>query len=150
MESWFVWALIGVACIGLEMMMPGFVIFFFGMGALFTALTCLIPEVSAQLWLQVLIFIVTSIFSLVILRRRFSKIFEGTVFNPGKSTAEEDGAGQTAEVLEIVSPTRDGRIRFRGTSWKARTREGEVAPGVTVRIVARDGLTYIVESTGGK
>ena len=47
--SWFIWALIGVGCIGLEMLIPGFVIFFFGLGALATALCTLIPFVGAAL-----------------------------------------------------------------------------------------------------
>ncbi len=145
-EPWLVWAVIGIGCIGLEMVMPGFVIFFFGLGALATAACCFMPLVSDALWLQILLFVVLSTLSLVFLRRRFTRIFGGTVFDPTKSGGVEDaGIGETAEVLEDVTDIRDGRIRFRGTSWKARTKVGSCDKGSVVRIVAREDLTYIVE-----
>ncbi len=144
-QPWFVWALIGLACIGLEMLMPGFVIFFFGLGGLATALFCLIPFVSGMLWLQVLVFVFFSTLSLVFLRKRFSKIFGGTIFDSHKGNPEEAGVGKTAEVIETVGALTEGRIRFQGTSWKAHSREGEIAAGRTVRILSREGMTYLVE-----
>jgi len=144
-QPWFVWSLIGLACIGLEMLMPGFVIFFFGIGGLATALFSLIPFVSGMLWLQVLLFVVFSTLSLVFLRKRFSRIFGGTIFDSHKGNPEEAGIGKTAEVIETVGVVTEGRIRFQGTSWKAHCREGEIAPGKTVRIVSREGMTYLVE-----
>jgi len=146
-EPWFVWALVGVGCIGLEMVLPGFVIFFFGLGGAATALFSLIPFVSSALWLQILLFVAFSILSLVFLRRKFSRVFAGTVFDSRKGDPEEEGIGETAEVLETVGALREGRVRFRGTSWKARTREGELAPGSMAKILAREGMTYIVEAT---
>jgi membrane protein implicated in regulation of membrane protease activity len=143
-EPWFVWALIGVLCIGLEIIMPGFVIFFFGMGGLATALLCLIPAVADIAWLQIALFVVLSVVSLVFLRRRFTKIFAGTVFDARKGNPEEDGIGSVAEVIETTGPVNEGRIRFRGTTWKSRTREGELSVGSSCRILGREGLLYIV------
>lgn len=144
-EPWFVWALIGISCIGFEMLLPGFVIFFFGMGGLATALCCLIPFVSDMLWLQVLIFISFSILSLVFLRRRFARIFGGTIFDSRKGNPEEVGIGKIAEVIETAGVVTEGRIRFQGTSWKANTLEGEIQKGALARIVSRDSMTYIIE-----
>lgn len=144
-EPWFVWAVIGIACIGLEMIMPGFVIFFFGMGALATALCTLVPFVADIVWLQVIVFVAFSTLSLVFLRRRFTRIFAGSVFDSGKGNPEEEGIGGIAEVTETVGSVKDGRIRFMGTTWKARCREGEIPSGANARILGRDGMTYIVE-----
>lgn len=145
-DPWMAWAIIGVACIGLEMLMPGFVIFFFGLGGLATAISCFIPFVAEMLWLQILLFVVLSALSLVFLRRKFTKVFGGTIFDPDKAgSVEDDGIGSTVEVLEDVTEMKDGRIRFRGTSWKARTRGGECEKGSIARLVAREDLTYIVE-----
>lgn len=144
-DSWFMWALIGIVFIGLEMIMPGFVIFFFGMGALATALVSLIPFVSDVLWLQVLLFIVFSILSLVFLRSHFTRIFAGTVFDSKRPDTAEDGIGETAEVLEAAGPVKEGRIRFRGTSWKAVTNGEELPSGTLVRTVSRSGMTYTIE-----
>jgi membrane protein implicated in regulation of membrane protease activity len=153
-EPWFVWALIGIACIGLEMLLPGFVIFFFGLGGLATALCSLIPFVSSMVWLQVLLFIIFSTFSLVVLRKRFSRIFGGTIFDSKKGNPEEEGIGKIAEVTERAGPVTAGRIRFQGTTWKAITRGDEIQAGQSARIVSRESMTYIIEpadnSTGQK
>jgi len=145
LDSWFLWALIGISCIGLEMLLPGFVIFFFGLGGIATALFCLVPVVSDLLWLQILLFIVLSILSLVFLRKRFTKIFGGTIFDSQRTNSEEAGIGKIAEVIESAGVVKEGRIRFQGTSWKALAREGEIAVGTRVRIVSRDSMTYIIE-----
>jgi inner membrane protein len=142
-EPWFFWALTGIVCIGLEMLLPGFVIFFFGMGGLLTALTCLIPGISDMLWLQIILFIAFSVFSLAFLRRKFTRIFAGTVFNPKRSNVEEDGVGEIADVVEPVSD-RAGRIKFRGTTWKALSNGKNFEAGAKVRIVSRDSMTYFV------
>lgn len=142
-EPWLVWAVIGVLCIGLEMLLPGFVIFFFGMGGIITALCCLIPFVADMIWLQVLFFVAFSTLSLVFLRSHFTKIFKGTIFDSRRNTPE-DGIDEIAEVIEDVGPVKEGRIRFHGTSWKAYTREGEIPAGSQVRILVREGMTYIV------
>ncbi len=145
LDPWFVWALIGIGCIGLEMLMPGFVIFFFGLGGLAAALFSLIPVVAGVLWLQILIFLIFSTLSLIFLRKKFSRIFEGTVFNSRKANREEAGIGKIAEVIESAGTVAEGRIRFQGTSWKALAREGEITAGTHARIVAREGITYIIE-----
>jgi len=147
-QPWFVWAIVGVVCVGLEMLLPGFVIIFFGIGALLTAVLSLIPAVSGQIWLQVLVFIAFSVVSLVFLRRRFAKIFAGTLFDSRHVDPEETGAGETAEVIEAVTPLSDGRIRFRGTTWPARTRSGTIPAGSRAIVIERDGMTYIVAPTG--
>ena len=147
-EPWLVWALIGIGCIGIEMLMPGFVIFFFGLGGLATALCCLVPFISDQVWLQILLFVVFSVFSLVYLRKRFTRIFGGTVFDPHKGNADDEGVGGLAEVIEDIGSLKEGRIRFRGTSWKAKTGSGIFVKGDIVRIVSREDLTYIVDRAG--
>ncbi len=145
-DSWIIWAVIGIACIGLEMLMPGFVIFFFGLGALATAALTLIPSVGSQVWLQILLFSGLSVLSLMFLRRRFTRIFEGTLFIPGTSASAEDGAGETCEVVETVGTVKEGRIRFRGTTWNARSVDAEIQAGSRARILERDGMMYKVES----
>jgi inner membrane protein len=143
---WFYWAISGVALIGLEMVVPGFVIFFFGVGALLTALSSLIPPIGQTIWIQISLFIVFSILSLVFLRRNYSIIFAGTVFDSRKPEREEAGNGKIAKVTETASVLNEGRIRFQGTTWKAIAKSGECKSGTLARIVSRDGITYVIES----
>jgi membrane-bound serine protease (ClpP class) len=50
--------------------------------------------------------------------------------------------GAPAEVVAACRPL--GQVRVAGELWRARC-EGGAAPGETVRIVGRDGLTLLVE-----
>ena len=54
MGWWSIWLLVGVLCIGLELIIPGLVIIFFGFGAVFTSVFSLIPFINLLLFLRVL------------------------------------------------------------------------------------------------
>ena len=53
------------------------------------------------------------------------------------------------QIVDVVEPINDenneGRIRYQGISWQARTLEGEVPAGSQVRIKYRDNTTWVVE-----
>lgn len=62
--------------------------------------------------------------------------------------ADEDyeAMDQIVEVVEPLNEYNDeGRIRFQGISWQARTLEGKVPSGAQVKIKYRDNTTWIVE-----
>jgi len=62
--------------------------------------------------------------------------------------ADEDyeAMDQIVEVVEPLSEDNDeGRIRFQGISWQARTMEGDVPIGTKVKIKYRDNTTWVVE-----
>ena len=70
------WAIAGVILIISEFFIPGFVIFFFGAGALLNALlTVVIQALRSNIPVQVLIWLGFSGLSLFTLRKYFSKIF---------------------------------------------------------------------------
>ena len=53
---------------------------------------------------------------------------------------------QVAEVIEPINDMdNEGRIKFQGISWQARSLEGEIPTGTQVRIKYRDNTTWIVE-----
>ncbi len=154
-DYWFFWAVAGVACIGLEMLIPGFVIFFFGVGALVTALCSLIPFVHDTVWLQMLLFVLFSSLSIVFLRKKFKETFYGSVFEKKDTATDEYGVGETCEVVEPVSQVVSGRIRFRGTTWtavlaKSVPDSGEIKAGESALVCGRDGLTYIISPLDSK
>ncbi len=139
----FLWGLLGVVLIAAEMIIPGFVIFFFGSGALVTALSSgLFSSVESSFAMQGFIWVVSSVLSLVILRRRFSKIFRGTVFNP----VGTENVGKTAIVTERITPDKPGRVRYQGTTWKAVSYTETLEPESTVEILQEDNLTMIVSA----
>lgn len=70
---------------------------------------------------------------------------------PGETSfksADEDFEAMD-QIVSVVEPlnefNNEGRIRFQGISWQARTMEGEVPVGAEVRIKYRDNTTWIVE-----
>lgn len=137
----FVWGILGVLLIASEMIIPGFTIFFFGAGALLTALVAaILPPVAHTFWLQIIIWAASSVISFLFLRRKFRKIFRGTILD----RLPEENVGETALVIESISPDNPGRVRYRGTSWNAVSLDESFVPGDTVTILETSGLTLTV------
>ena len=65
------WFILGLGLFLLELVMPGFIIFFFGLGAWITALVCLIGNPGTNL--QIIIFALSSAVLLIALRRIIQK-----------------------------------------------------------------------------
>jgi membrane protein implicated in regulation of membrane protease activity len=137
----YVWAVLGLLFILSEFFIPGFVIFFFGAGALLTTLlTALVPGLNSRLPLQILIWLASSGLSLAFLRRYFSRIFKGSLLE----SEEDKYSGEKARVIEAISPEEPGRISFKGTSWKAVCYDESFAEGETVEILKREGMVFVV------
>ncbi len=140
----FLWALLGLLLIASEMIIPGFVIFFFGTGAIITGiLSAIIPGLSGNFALQGLIWILSSILSFSFFRKKFARIFRGTILN----REIDSDVGRSAEVIEAISPDKPGRVRYQGTSWKAISYTETFEPGTKVDIVKEENLTFIVSRT---
>ncbi|MDE0024245.1 MAG: NfeD family protein [Spirochaetaceae bacterium] len=138
----YIWAALGLVLIGAEFLLPSFMIFFFGAGALVTAaLTAFIPGLRESLVPQVLVWLGASTATLFSLRHWLRGVFGGSVKRGGD---EEDVAGKQATVVEAISPQRPGRVRFQGTTWEARSYEGSFTPGTAVQIVKNDNLALVV------
>ncbi|RKX88290.1 MAG: NfeD family protein [Spirochaetes bacterium] len=140
----FLWSLLGLLLIAAEMFIPGFVIFFFGSGAIITGfLSILVPGLSSNFALQGLIWILSSVFSFGFFRKKFAKIFRGTLLNKEINS----DLGHTVKVIEAITPEKPGRVRFQGTSWKAISYTESFEPGVMVDIVKEENLTFVVSGT---
>lgn len=137
-----IWAIAGLALILAEFVVPEFVIFFFGLGALLNSLVlALVPSLADNILVQILSWLGFSTLTLFGFRRYFSRWFKGRRF-------EEDDhgelVGRKAEVLEEITPEKPGRIRFGGTSWVAFTYDESFAKGETVQIIRREGMRFLV------
>lgn len=138
-----IWAVLGVLLIASEFFVPGFVIFFFGLGALLTAfISAFDPVISQNLLFQILVWLVSSGASLFVLRRFFSKTFKGKEI--GEHDEDELYSGETARVLEDITPNKPGRIKFHGTTWKAISEVEEISKGSLVDIVKKEGISFYV------
>lgn len=126
-----------------ELIVPGFVIIFFGFGAILTGLLTLcfnMPE-----WLQCLLFTISSVASLLILRRYLPNIFGGKEEKVEELPAESlECEGQIARVVDKIEPGLVGSIMFQGSVWKA-TSEDNLPAGEDVVIVKRSNITFVVK-----
>lgn len=135
------WFFIGLCLFLLELIIPGFFIFFFGLGAWVTALVCLIGNPGTNL--QIVIFAVTSVLTLVLLRRIIQKKFfysKGTL----SAEVEDEFTGKEALVTSDIGTDKRGKVEFKGTSWKAESKS-EINEGQTVIILEKENFTLIVK-----
>jgi len=136
-----IWFIIGLIFLVLELILPGFVVFFFGLGAWVTSLVCLIANPGTNL--QMIIFALTSVITLVVFRRMLrKKIFTSNDIN--SISVDDEFTGKEGVAITAILKGTKGKVEFRGTLWSA-TSEKDVAAGDTVLIIKRDNINLIVE-----
>jgi membrane protein implicated in regulation of membrane protease activity len=148
MSEWLspalVWFIIGFILIVLEFIIPGLITLFFGIGAWIVCLCCLFFDVPINV--QLFIFIICSILSLIYLRKRFKSLFEKKADKVSLAIDElEEFIGQRAIVTKKITPNKNGRIEFRGSHWNAESDE-TIMKGKSVEIIAKKNITLIVKS----
>ena len=139
-----VWLLAGLALMLAELATPGFILFFFGLGALVT---------SAWAWTgmgglgsQLVVFLVSSLIFLVTLRKYAAGLFRGKKSHTG--LPDNDYIGQHAMVVEDIDSTHlKGKIELHGTRWNAAA-DAPIHKGIQVVVTGRKGLTLQVKSVG--
>lgn len=138
--AWWLWFLVGLGLLILEMVTPGglFALFF---GAAALVVGCLTGlGLGGPPWAQWSMFSVFALVALALLRKR---IRDRLAAKP--PAAVDSLVGQTAVMVTAVAPGAIGRAELRGTSWNVRN-VGTVAleHGQRARVESVDGLTLNV------
>jgi len=141
-----VWFLVGIACYVIELALPGFIIFFFGIGAWCVAVVLAITDVS--LTQQLIVFLTGSLVTLGLLRSKLRSVFLGSKLEQGDSV-NVDSRRATGTVTEIIVPPAMGQVKYGGTFWRAAADE-KIAVGAVVDIVEKKDLTVKVRPLKGK
>lgn len=136
----WLWLYAGALLMLLEIMAPGFVIFFFGLAAATVGLTLFAFDFSATA--QMALFTAFSIVYIVGLRRFMKALFMGETAESRAISSEY--VGRHGKVVEAIRPEVPGRILLGDAEWTAVARECLV-PGTEVRVVAQKNLTLTVE-----
>lgn len=135
------WFILGLVFLLLELAIPGFVIFFFGVGAWITSLVCLLANPGLDL--QIIIFSLTSILSLILLRKMLTKrFFKENSGSP--DTLEDEFLGKEAIALESIAAGKKGKVEFKGATWNA-TAKDDIESGQTVEITEKESIRLIVK-----
>jgi len=143
MSPVLLWFLVGIAFFVVELVLPGFIIFFFGFGAWCAALFVSMFDLSLS-W-QLLIFLIASLITLVLLRSWLRGVFLGFSRQEDDSVVAEPVSTATGVVVEDIVPPAYGRVKYGGTFWQAEA-DQKLLSGTTVRVVEQKNLLIKVHS----
>ena len=143
MENYsLIWFIIGIIFLFSELIMPGFIIFFFGIGGLVTSLSVYLFDIESVI-IQIIIFLASSMLSLALLRKFFSKLFKGKVGSD--KLLHDEFIGKKAMTIKEIKPNSlKGKVEFNGTQWDADS-EFFIDKDTVVEITERRDLTLIVK-----
>ena len=134
---WQFWLILaGIFFVG-EIITVGFLIFWLGVGALFTALVSLI---TSNIVIQTTIFVISST-ALIFLTRTLSKKLSS---KDTKITNAYSIIGQTGIVIKDISENEVGQIKVGSEIWTANSNVN-INKGTQVKVLSIDGVKAIVE-----
>lgn len=137
-----IWFLIGLAFLLLEFLLPGLIVLFFGFGAWITAICTLIFNLGLNA--QLVVFIGTSILSLIFLRKYFKRIFVGKDEKAVNEVLEEF-VGKIVIAESDFEKGRKGKVTFKGTIWEALS-ETDIKKGDQLKIIGKESIVLKVEA----
>ena len=140
----WLWMYAGAILMLMELMAPGFVIFFFGLSAATVGLCRFAFGNSFDLTWQLAAFSAFSILYLVFLRRLVQKVFTGKVETSGEDF-ENENVGRLGKVTTAINPPLTGRVMLGDAEWSAEA-DSPISTGADVRVVAQRNLTVKVSS----
>jgi membrane protein implicated in regulation of membrane protease activity len=142
MQAAVIWFIIGFLLFVLEFVVPGLILFFFAVGAWIVAILSLFIDLSINA--QLIIFVISSVLSILLLRKWVKKILYGNKLST--ELLEDEFLGKTARAETAISPGKNGKVEFKGTSWQAAS-EDFIEKGENVIITGNESILLIVKST---
>lgn len=141
--SMLVWLVLIFVFLIVEACTVGLISAWFAIGSFCAFMVSIFCE---KLWVQITVFLVVSIVSLVgyiIWMKKFKKEVE----SKGTRTQVGDLIGRECLVIEALDKLHGrGRVKVDGVDWKAEYTDDTVIPkGVTVKVVSSKGVTLYVE-----
>lgn len=141
MMAWWMWLLLGLILLLVELITPGgFFFVFFGAGAIAVGLLAA-AGLSGPVWMQWLLFSAVSVVALAVFRKPLLQRMRQR-----QPTHEVDQLiGQTAITACAIDAGGFGKAELRGASWNARNAgDTALAAGQRCRVIDVDGLTLLI------
>ncbi len=142
-EIWHIWLIAAIFFFILEIIIPSFVIFNFGVGALFGTIAA---TASMSIEWQIFVFSLFTIASFFLIRPILLK----WAYKRSHSikTNTEAYIGRQATVEEEINPIGEkGTVKLDGSVWQARTSDGSIIKtGKIVEITKVDSIVFEVKS----
>ncbi len=132
-----VWIIAGLVLAALEMIVPGFVIIWFGVAGVVTGVLAIFVH---NPYVQFGVFLFLSAVMVV-----FSQRIGRRMTHPEPELVGANRmVGATGRVVADIKPPEFGRVNVRGEEWRAAALR-ELAVGANVRVVSVDGTHLVVE-----
>jgi len=145
--TWWHWLALGLILVALEMAASGgFYVIFFGIAAIAIGGLHLF-DLAGPLWLQLLLFSVLSVVSLLVFRSPVLRLLG--LDGPGVDV--DSLVGEIAMPVEDIQPGDVGRAELRGTMWSARN--SSAAPlrrGQRCKVVKVERLMIFLDAEGAR
>ena len=142
-DAKMIWFIAGLVLVLLEFAAPGIVIIFFGVGAWIVSLLLWLGLIES-LPVQCVVFALSSLLLLFVLRRYLTSWFVGGILNQG-CDVDEEFVGKKVQVVKAIGGGEDaGKVELKGAEWSAYCKL-PMAVGSHVVIVKREGIHFIVE-----
>jgi len=140
MEQW-IWVFILVATLLIEVETAGTLVsIWFSLGAL---VALIVLWLGGPLPLQVLMFLVVAIASLLAIRPLASNYFRGNIV----PTNQDRVIGAQAQLLTPITSTSWGQVKVFGSVWSVQSIDKKpIAEGTLVEVVALEGAKLIVKA----
>lgn len=136
----YIWLALVVVFAIFEAATVGLTSIWFAAGALIAMLTA---ALGAELWLQIVVFVVISTVLLVFVRQISQKFITPRI----EATNADALIGKTAIVTEAIdNDAGNGEVKVEGKAWSARSETGRnIATGAKVEVVKIEGVKLIVK-----
>jgi membrane protein implicated in regulation of membrane protease activity len=153
MDPWTAVFLIGgLVLLASELVAPSLLAMFLGLAGLVTAGLRGLGVVDSVA-ISALVWAVTSLALVVPFRPLVQRLVPGKSVVKRDTTDVEHDREQMGEVVDVVEDVADdhdnGRIRFQGTTWQARSTNGRFKAGERVQLVYRAESVWVVEAVAG-
>lgn len=138
------WIIAGGVLILLELFLPGMVLGFLGSSALIVAVVIWLGWLDT--WVAALTaWFILSLILLLTLRGVFQRLVGGE--SETQSTDEEEAAyGTIVDVVETITPEKQGVIHYRDAPWEAACYDHTIEAGGKAMLAYRENLVWVVEA----
>jgi membrane protein implicated in regulation of membrane protease activity len=141
-EAWHIWLIIAFICLIMEIFLPSFILFNFGVGAFIGSLAA---GLGASVEIQIVLFSVGTLLSFVLIRPVVKRY--GYKRSAHVATNVDAMPGKKARVVEPIDNLKNlGRVALDGDDWRARSLNDEIIEaGTIVEIVKIESITLFVK-----
>lgn len=143
--TWWLWVLLGLGLLLLEVLMSGgFFALFFGVAAVVVGVLVRL-DMGGPAWFQWLLFSLLSVLSVLLFRERLLATFQ--LHESGADKHIDSLVGEVVTLLDDLPPGAVGKAELRGTAWNVQNAGEELLQkGQRCRVQRVEGLTLWVRA----